>query len=210
MRWRLTSSSSRTESDQQVKTFGLPEPIEWTGWLVLTPKSLALFGVNWIAIFAFTIKGVGVKIQKAATLEVVMVEWETGMFRELRNFSLHVLYGPVIERVPEFVVRLRGSRGHGAELWKMDASLLGARLFSVSLWGFQTHAILLPLSSWGLVTRILADMHRIGEEAAFMQVICNPLLYTGAWVAQPWRWHPIGCLAVLHRTIGQWLGHYVG
>jgi hypothetical protein len=47
------------------------------------------------------------------TLEVAVVVLETGTFRKLGDFVLHVLYGPVIERIPEFVVR---SGGHAVKL----------------------------------------------------------------------------------------------
>ena len=110
---RLTSSGCRAEGDQEVKTFGLPEPIESAFGIVFTLKSLEFLGRCTVAVLTIAREGIGVEIQKATTLEEVMVELETRKFRKLFDSALHVLYGPVIERIPQFIVRFLGSSGHG-------------------------------------------------------------------------------------------------
>jgi hypothetical protein len=109
---KLTSSSCRTESDQQVQTFGLSEPIELTIFVVFTRERLTFLFGN--LVLTITLKRMAVEVQQAAALEVAVVVSETSVFGELCDFVLHALYGPVIERVAEFVVRFRAAlRGHG-------------------------------------------------------------------------------------------------
>jgi hypothetical protein len=108
---KLTGSSCRTESNQQVQTFGLSEPIELTFLIVFTRERLAFFFGN--LIFTITLKRMAVEVQQAAALEVAVVVLETSVFGELCDFVMHALYGPVIERVAEFVVLFRALGGHG-------------------------------------------------------------------------------------------------
>ena len=107
----LTSGSCRTESNQQVQTFGLSEPIELTFFVVFMRERLTFFPGN--LIFTVTLKRMAVEVQQAAALEVAVVVLETSVLGELCDFVMHALYGPVIERVAEFVVRFWALGGHG-------------------------------------------------------------------------------------------------